>query len=107
MSPTELSRLNGAIRDLRTLAPPPECVIVNGTQIRAGSKVRLHPRGRADAFDILLAEKLATVESIEEDFDARVQLAVTIDEDPGRDLGMQRMPGHRFFFTPEEVEPIG
>jgi hypothetical protein len=28
-----------------------------------------------------------------------------LDEDPGRDMGMLRQPGHRFFFDPEEVEP--
>ena len=32
---------------------------------------------------------------------------VTIDDDPGRDLGEERLIGHRFFFTPEEVEPLG
>jgi hypothetical protein len=39
--------------------------------------------------------------------EGRVYLAVTIDDDPGRDLGQLRQPGHRFFFTPEEVEPLG
>jgi hypothetical protein len=29
-----------------------------------------------------------------------------VDEDPGKDLGEQRLPGHRFFFSPEEVEPL-
>ena len=29
-----------------------------------------------------------------------------VEDDPGRDLGMLRQPGHRFFFGPEEVEPI-
>jgi hypothetical protein len=31
--------------------------------------------------------------------------AVVLDDDPGRDLGLLRLPGHRFFFSPEEVEP--
>jgi hypothetical protein len=31
---------------------------------------------------------------------------VIVDDDPGRDLGLLRQPGHRFFFTPEEVEPL-
>jgi hydrogenase maturation protease len=30
-----------------------------------------------------------------------------VDDDPGRDLGQRRQPGHRFFFAPEEVEPLG
>ena len=35
-----------------------------------------------------------------------VQLAVTVEDDPGRDLGEERQIGHRFFFAPEEVEPL-
>jgi hypothetical protein len=30
---------------------------------------------------------------------------VVLDDDPGRDLGLLRQPGHRFFFRLEEVEP--
>jgi hypothetical protein len=29
---------------------------------------------------------------------------VTLLDDPGRDLGLDRCPGHRFFFAPDEVE---
>jgi hypothetical protein len=53
-----------------------------------------------------LAGKTATIESIEQDFEGRVYLAVTVDEDPGRDFGQLRQPGHRFFFSPPEVEPL-
>jgi hypothetical protein len=35
-----------------------------------------------------------------------VHVAVTVDDDPGKDFGMQRMPGHRFFFGPDEIEPL-
>ena len=31
-------------------------------------------------------------------------MAVVLDDDPGRDLGFMRQPGHRFFYAPEEVE---
>jgi hypothetical protein len=31
---------------------------------------------------------------------------VTVDDDPGRDLGAEGNTGHRFFFAPEEVEPL-
>jgi hypothetical protein len=30
-----------------------------------------------------------------------------VEDDPGRDLGELRQPGHRFFFTPAEIEPLG
>jgi len=36
-----------------------------------------------------------------------IQFAVVLEADPGRDMGEMRMPGHRFFFAPEEVEPLG
>jgi hydrogenase maturation protease len=35
-----------------------------------------------------------------------VQLVVVVEDDPGRDLGEMRRPGHRFFFSPDEVEPL-
>src|SRR4051812_8511938 len=83
-----------------------KCVHIGPAEVRQGDRVRLRPRGRADIFDLVLAGMTATVEAIEEDFDGRVYLAVTVDDDPGRDLGQLRQPGHRFFFQPEEVEPL-
>ena len=73
--------------------------------LQVGTTVRLQPKSRADIFDIALTGRLATIESIERDFDGRIHLAVTVDDDPGRDFGADRMPGHRFFFAPDEVEP--
>lgn len=70
-----------------------------------GDRVRLRPRRRADIFDIALAGKLATVVSVEQDFEDGVHLCVTIDDDPGKDLGLDGKPGHRFFFSADEVEP--
>jgi hypothetical protein len=35
-----------------------------------------------------------------------VQCAVTIDDDPGADLGIEGLPGHRFFFRPDELEVV-
>jgi len=79
---------------------------VNGVELRVGDPVRLKPRGNADIFDMALSYKLATIESIERDFENRVHVAVTVDDDPGRDFGLERMPGHRFFFRPDELEPL-
>ena len=75
-------------------------------EIHVGDKVVLRPGGRADIFDMALAGKVATVESIEQDFEDRAFVAVVVDDDPGRDLGMLRQPGHRFFFSVDEVEPL-
>ncbi|MCE5267774.1 MAG: hypothetical protein LLG00_07800 [Planctomycetaceae bacterium] len=74
--------------------------------IKPGARVRLKPNARADIFDLALAGQLATVDSIERDFEERVYLAVTVDQDPGRDLGVLRQPGHRFFFHIDEVDLI-
>ena len=71
---------------------------------RQGDRVRLHPLGRADILDIALEGKIATIEAIEQDFEDRVYLGVVLDDDPGRDLGQLRQPGHCFYFGIEEVE---
>jgi hypothetical protein len=56
--------------------------------------------------DIALKGKVAFIEAIEQDYEDRIQLSVTVEDDPGRDLGDAHILGHRFFFTPEEVEPL-
>jgi hydrogenase maturation protease len=86
---------------------PVESVPVDGIEVRTGSRVRLRPRAGGDVLDIALAGQIATVEAIEQDYEGQVQLAVVLDDDPGRDFGFQRQPGHRFFFKPAEVEPLG
>jgi hypothetical protein len=86
---------------------PVESVKVSGVEVRAGARVRLRPRAGGDIFDLALAGRVAVVESIEQDYEGRNHLAVVLEDDPGRDLGMMRQPGHRFFFSPEEVEPLG
>ncbi|WP_168794165.1 hypothetical protein [Paraburkholderia aromaticivorans] len=129
----QMQKLHGILRQVRTLDAPSvgasvspaqtavpvspwaeldarphlACVRVAGVEIRIGDQVRLRPRGRADIFDIALSGMVATIESIERDFDDHVHVAVTIDDDPGKDFGVQRMPGHRFFFGPDEIEPLG
>lgn len=79
---------------------------VNGIALKTGDRVRLRPRAGGDIFDLALAGQVAIIESIEQDYESKVHLAVVLEDDPGRDLGMMRQPGHRFFFSPEEVEPL-
>ena len=87
--------------------PPPEFVSIAGKEVRAGDRVRLHPSARADAIDMMLAGKTARVEMIHQDFENRLYLVVTLDDDPGREQWDERvLPGHRFFFFTEEVEPL-
>ncbi len=71
-----------------------------------GDRVRLRPRQGSDAMDLLLSGQTAVVVSVRRDFEDRVHLAVVVDDDPGRDFGIEGQPGHRFFFRPEEVERL-
>lgn len=87
--------------------PPPASVIIAGREVKAGDRVRLHPKARADAFDMLLEGKTGRIEAIQQDFENRLYLVVTMDDDPGREQWDERvLPGHRFFFFPEEVEVL-
>jgi hypothetical protein len=107
----DMSRLHGGFRDAQDLGGDPDqapsIARVGGVELRPGSPVRLQPRGRADAFDFLLRGKMATVESIEQDYEGTVFVTVTVDDDPGRDFGRQGQIGHRFFFRLDEIEPVG
>ena len=87
--------------------PPPESVLIAGKKVQAGDRVRLHPKVRADAFDMMLEGRMARVEMIQQDFENRMYLVVTLDDDPGREQWDERvLPGHRFFFVTDEVEPL-
>jgi hydrogenase maturation protease len=86
--------------------PAPDSVTVGGVELRSRSRVRLNPRPGGDIMDLALAGRAAVIEGIDQDLDGNLRLAVVVEDDPGRDLGERRMPGHRFFFSPEEVEPL-
>ena len=78
----------------------------DGGGLAVGAHVRLNPKRRADIMDIVLKDQEAVIEAIERDFEDRVHVAVTLLDDPGRDLGLDRFPGHRFFFALDEVVPL-
>jgi hypothetical protein len=117
----DLMGLHGAVRGFQTLrsgeqidpfeveglqGPAPSSVVVGNTEVRRGSRVRLWPRAGRDIFDLALTGKVALVEKIEQDFEDHILLAVSVEEDPGRELVDMPVLGHRFFFSPEEVEPL-
>lgn len=85
---------------------PIERLTVFGVELKPGDRVRLRPRAGGDIFDLALAGKIAVIESIEQDYENKFHLAVILDDDPGKDMGLLRQPGHRFFFSVEEVEPL-
>jgi hypothetical protein len=86
--------------------PELRSVVVGGVEVVKGSRVMLWPRPGGDVMDVALAGKVAFVEAIEQDYEERTQLSVTLEDDPGRDLGNDHILGHRFFFSPEEVVPL-
>ena len=79
--------------------------VAGGVELGIGDRVRLRPRAGGDIMDVALAGKIAIIEGIEQDYEGKVHVAVVIDDDPGKDLGILRQPGHRFFFDVEEIEP--
>ena len=81
-------------------------VTIAGIDIKPGDRVRLKPRKGGDIMDLALAGQIAVVEALEQDYEGKQHVCVVLDDDPGRDLGLLRQPGHRFFFDPDEVEPV-
>jgi hypothetical protein len=122
-----LLRVHGAVRGMRPVSkieienpdravqlwnpfdepPALESVCVFGVELRKGDRVRLWPQKRADIMDMAMNGKVAVIEAIEQDLEDNIQFAVVLDDDPGRDMGMMCQAGHRFFFSPHEVEPLG
>jgi hypothetical protein len=80
----DLMGLHGAVRGFQTL--------------RGGEQI--------DPFEVEGLGKVAIVEKIEQDFEDRILLAVSVEDDPGREMVDLPVLGHRFFFSPEEVEPL-
>ncbi|HEY4121823.1 MAG TPA: hypothetical protein VGM56_28345 [Byssovorax sp.] len=100
-----LARLHAGRFPAALAAPKAERARTGGRVLGAGDRVRLCPKRRADVFDLALAGRVATIASVEQDVDGRAFFTVTVDDDPGRDLGAAGLPGHRFFFRVDEVEP--
>lgn len=114
--PEELGRLHGTLLQTKydplpssdpfaaLDVPGMDCVFVGGTKVTKGSTVRLHPKRRADVWDLFLDGKVATVRAIHQDVENQMYVAVTVDEDPASDL--HDWYGRSFFFYPDEVEPM-
>jgi len=86
--------------------PSLDRITVNGLELSVGDPVRVRPSAGGDIMDLALAGKIGIIESIEQDYEGTVQVALVMDDDPGKDLGMLRQPGHRFFFKSEEIESL-
>ena len=85
--------------------PARDHVLIDGTPVRAGSRVTLRAgRRRTDAQDIFLHGRSALVEAVLHDVDGGVHVAVTVDGDPGAEL--QRLQGRYRYFQPDELTPL-
>ena len=109
----DLLRMHGTMREMRALDTDffnPETKLsgatVGGVFLQAGDHVRIRPKKRADAMDMILDGKTAVIEGVEQDVEGAVHFALVLADDPGKDFGLARMPGHRFFYASDEVEPL-
>jgi hypothetical protein len=84
--------------------PDLDAILVNGTRVARGSRVRLHPSRRADAQDLFYTDKIARVTSVHEDVDGDQHVGVVLEEDPAADL--HDWYGRYLYFAPDEVEPL-
>jgi hypothetical protein len=113
MAPEDLLKLHGTMREARSFdeqifgsSSRLQEAQVEGVAVRAGDRVRVRPKSRADVMDMAIAGRVAIVEAIEQDAEARIHVAVVIEDDPGKDLGLLRQSGHRFFYGLDEIEPL-
>ena len=126
MSPEAMARLHGVLRNPHALAglvpeipegvdwwdpladnavrPEIDAVLVNGTRVARGTRVRLRPRRNADAQDIFVAGKSARVTSVHEDVEGNKHVGVVVDDDPAADL--HDWYGRYLYFSPDEIEPL-
>jgi hypothetical protein len=113
LRPEDFLKMHGTLREVRKTneeffnpAQRRDSAAVNGVTLKAGDRVRIRPKQRADVMDIALEGKIAIIEAVEEDVDKNVHFAVVLEDDPGKDMGMMRHIGHRFFYGADEVEPL-
>jgi hypothetical protein len=122
-TPEEIVALHGRVtlrdpeeRDPVTTEPPvepPDLIdpsageaeaVVEGVRFRRGAKVIIRPGEDADLHARMLDGRAATIERIFVDYDGKVHLGVTVDDDPGQDL--MRDTGRFLFFFAPEVEMV-
>ena len=89
----------------RSVSPETDQVFVGGVAVSKGSRILLRPgHRRADAQDMFLIGREATVQAVFFDVDGATHVAVTLDDDEGADL--HQAHGRFLYFSPEEIEPL-
>jgi hypothetical protein len=124
MAPETFARLHGTLRELRPVPdenadvavpwwepavdaavdPWTDTLLVDGVEVAAGSRVRLRPSRRADAHDMFLRDRVATVAGVFHDVDDELHVAVTVDDDPATEAMLAH--GRYLYFHPDEIEPL-
>ena len=122
MSPQELQRLHGILRDPHAgtstltgddwwaaeaaadVSPETATVTIGGVTVTKGSLVRVHPSRRADAQDLFFADQTARVSAVQVDLDGQTHVAVTLVDDPAAE--MHDWYGRYLYFAPDELEPL-
>jgi hypothetical protein len=127
MTPAELQRLHGILREPHArgpalgadrltgddwwaaeaaapVSPETDAVLVSGTRVTRGSLVRLHPSRRADAQDMFVAGLQARVSAVHVDLDGQTHVAVSLVDDPASEL--HDWYGRYLYFAPDELEPL-
>jgi hypothetical protein len=129
LPPELLDRLHGTIRSMNGLAeqaqpaetspwwdperdaefdPDTDVVLIGGVPVGKGSPVTLRPGSkRADAQDMFLDGRPATVAAVLFDVDGSTHLAVSLDDLDSLADGVFHPHGRFLYFAPDEVEPIG
>jgi hypothetical protein len=89
-----------------SVSPESDAIVIDGVRVARGSIVRLRPGSRrADAQDLFLHGRTATVEAVFFDVDGKQHLGV-LPEGDDELAEIQRWHGRYFYFTPDEVEPL-
>ena len=87
------------------VSPETDELDVGGRRVRRGSRVLLRPGSRpADAQDMFLAGRTATVAAVFHDVDGGDHLAVVVEDDPAHDVVLAH--GRYLYFSPDEVEVL-
>jgi hypothetical protein len=124
--PQVFERLHGAVRYLRTattksedepattpwwdpgadasVSPETDSINIGGVTVTKGSRVRLRPGRRADAQDMFLVGRIATVQGVFFDVENNSYLAVSLTDDPAAEL--HEWHGRYLYFYPDEIEPL-
>jgi hypothetical protein len=128
MSPEDLQQLHGALRNPHVfVAPDPwttaggdvpwwnpeaeasvrpdeDAVVINGVAVARGSRVRVHPKRRADAQDLFFRGQTGRVTSVHFDVDGSTHVGLVLEQDPAADL--HEGYGRSFYYAPDELEPL-